>query len=301
MKFDHPNRMFISVKETWEILEKYSDNRELIPEFFYQPEMFINLNCNNFGRRTSDSRRIDDVLIPEGTSNAVDFVYQHRLILDSKHISGNLNFWIDNIYGSYQLEKNKESLNIYNKESYEQEKNFEKKMEKYKKTMPQEKIISKIRDQVNAILNFGQTPHMLFKQKHPKKLGTTKELINDDFFNLSDFLFSKQKLELKKFNKGVKYFNYSKSFLYVLNGDRDIEVFDKQFFKKKAQIRLKPYMNFQNFQLRKEISLPVYKYKYLLCELFDSKYFIVCRYLDQTIKIYSGESILAEIICEDVK
>jgi hypothetical protein len=298
MKFDNPNRMFYSIKETWEILEKYNDNRELTPEFFNQPEIFINLNCNNFGKRTSDQQRIDDVVLP--TENAVEFIYQHRSILESRSVAANLNYWIDNIYGANQLEKNKDSLNIYNKESYEQEKNLEKKVEKYRKKYNQNEVIEKIRDQVNKILNFGQTPHVLFRHKHAKKMGTTKELINDDFINISDLLFSRQKLELKKFNKGVYYFNYSKSYLYVLNGEKEIEIFDKQFFKRKTQIRLKSYLNFNSFTFRSDVTLPIYKYKYLFVELFDAKYFIVCRYLDQTIKIYGGDSVLAEIICENV-
>jgi hypothetical protein len=301
MKFDNPNRMFFSIKETWEILEKYSDNRELTPEFFSQPEILINLNCDNFGKRSSDGQRVDDVILPSGVENAVDFIYQHRTILESKTVSAMLNLWIDNIFGANQLEKNKDSLNIYNKESYEQEKNLEKKVEKYKKGgNNQDTLVEKIRDQVNTILNFGQTPHALFRNKHPKKVGTTKELTNDDFINVSDLLFSRQKLELKKFNKGVSYFNYSKSYLYVLNGDKEIEIFDKQFFKRKTQIRLKPYLTFNTFNFRNDTFIPVYKYKYLFIELSDCKYFIVCRYLDQTIKIYSGDNILAEILCETV-
>ena len=55
--FDHPNRTFHSFYEILEILIKYNDNRELLPEIFCFPEMFINLNFNNLGQRTNDKIR----------------------------------------------------------------------------------------------------------------------------------------------------------------------------------------------------------------------------------------------------
>ena len=43
--FDNPNRLFFSIQETFfNISTQKADLRELIPEFFYFPEMFINLN-----------------------------------------------------------------------------------------------------------------------------------------------------------------------------------------------------------------------------------------------------------------
>ncbi len=51
-KFDEPNRIFHSIFQSIEILQKYSDNRELIPEVFFFPELFMNLNFNVFGKRS---------------------------------------------------------------------------------------------------------------------------------------------------------------------------------------------------------------------------------------------------------
>ena len=42
-KFDHPNRLFHSVAQSWRNCQRdTSDVKELIPEFFYLPEMFVN-------------------------------------------------------------------------------------------------------------------------------------------------------------------------------------------------------------------------------------------------------------------
>ena len=43
--FDNPNRLFFAIENTfYNISSQQSDLRELIPEFFYLPEMFININ-----------------------------------------------------------------------------------------------------------------------------------------------------------------------------------------------------------------------------------------------------------------
>ena len=51
---ENPNRMFIGLKETVEILESGNDNRELTPEFFSKIEFFLNLNFTFFGYRTNN-------------------------------------------------------------------------------------------------------------------------------------------------------------------------------------------------------------------------------------------------------
>ena len=62
--FDNPNRLFNSIEEVfYNISSQKSDLRELIPEFFYLPEMFMNINNINFKKRT-DNTLVDDVKIP---------------------------------------------------------------------------------------------------------------------------------------------------------------------------------------------------------------------------------------------
>ena len=49
--FDDPNRLFFSIEETFfNISFQKSDLRELIPEFYYFPEIFWNLNKVNFNK-----------------------------------------------------------------------------------------------------------------------------------------------------------------------------------------------------------------------------------------------------------
>jgi hypothetical protein len=49
-KFDLADRLFFSIVETYRnATEELSDVRELIPEFFYMPEMFVNHTKYDFG------------------------------------------------------------------------------------------------------------------------------------------------------------------------------------------------------------------------------------------------------------
>ena len=66
--FDSPNRLFYSIEETlYNISSQKSDLRELIPEFFYLPEMFMNINNINFHKR-HDDELVDDVIMPNNLS-----------------------------------------------------------------------------------------------------------------------------------------------------------------------------------------------------------------------------------------
>ncbi|KIH53417.1 hypothetical protein ANCDUO_16458, partial [Ancylostoma duodenale] len=52
-RFDHPDRVFHSIAETWERCQKDShDVKELIPELFYLPEMMRNNNGFELGTRS---------------------------------------------------------------------------------------------------------------------------------------------------------------------------------------------------------------------------------------------------------
>ena len=66
---DTPDRGFHSVQESLlSALNDHADVRELIPEFYYCPEMFQNLNEVNFGVKQS-GERVNDVILPPWCKN----------------------------------------------------------------------------------------------------------------------------------------------------------------------------------------------------------------------------------------
>ena len=44
---------------------KQTDVREIIPEFYYLPEMYMNSNHVEFGRRHGDREIVDDIQLPK--------------------------------------------------------------------------------------------------------------------------------------------------------------------------------------------------------------------------------------------
>ena len=118
--FDDPNRMFISVKQSFinSSTEK-GDVRELIPEFFYLPEMFKNVNKLNMGK-LENGKQVDDVTTP-CKNNPYDFIMTMRYCLESNKISNKLNEWINLIFGYKQRGKEAEKIkNIYKESCYQE-------------------------------------------------------------------------------------------------------------------------------------------------------------------------------------
>lgn len=158
-RFDCPDRLFFSISESWNsCLTSTSDMKELIPEFFTLPEMFLNTNQFPLGR-TQVGRLVDNVSLPPwAKGSAYEFVRINRLALESENVSQNLHKWIDLIFGYKQRgPEATRSHNIFHHFSYEG-------------SVDLDKIVDDI-DRKAAethIQNFGQTPcQLLVDDPHP--------------------------------------------------------------------------------------------------------------------------------------
>ena len=162
-RFDCPDRLFFDIAESWNsCLTSTSDMKELIPEFYCLPEMFLNTNRFPLGR-TQSGRIVDDVgLPPWAKGSAHEFVRIHRLALESDYVSQNLHHWVDLIFGYKQRGPEAETAhNIFHHLSYEGSVDLD-----------------KIADEVDRnaaeshIQNFGQTPSQLIvEESHPSRYG----------------------------------------------------------------------------------------------------------------------------------
>ena len=93
-KIDDPNRLFFSAKNTFCTCTSFiKDVRELIPEFFYLPEMLVNINDLNLGNRDGNII-VDDVLTP-CDNNPYKFIDTMKNKLENNHISYNIQNRID--------------------------------------------------------------------------------------------------------------------------------------------------------------------------------------------------------------
>ena len=81
-RFDVADRQFHSMNSTWRLLmDNPNDVKELIPEFFYQPEFLINMNKLDLGVLQATKHRVDDVELPPWAKSPQDFIDQHRQAL----------------------------------------------------------------------------------------------------------------------------------------------------------------------------------------------------------------------------
>ncbi|XP_049599070.1 neurobeachin a isoform X21 [Syngnathus scovelli] len=119
-KFDHAERTFSGVGRSWRNCQRdTADVTELIPEFYYLPEMFVNGNEYELGVR-DDGLPVSDVELPVWAKKPEDFVRINRMALESEFVSCQLHQWIDLIFGYKQRGPEAvRALNVFNFLSYE--------------------------------------------------------------------------------------------------------------------------------------------------------------------------------------
>ena len=304
---ENPNRMFVGLQQSINLLQNSKDSREIIPELFMRIEYLINLNCDYYGKRFNDLV-VDDNSIEFFNNNLhinqfyryINFIIEHRKLLNSKIISININDWIDNVFGINQLPQNKKirenSCNIFMKTSYAQVLNLQQKLEKYLQKIKNEdknKIniyLTKILSKMNSILNFGQTPYQIFKENHYKR--QLNELINikkenkikekannedddddkdgDGFENIVDRIFKTQSINtIMKNNNNYIYFDINSKLdkIFAISLERNIEILNTKLFNQKGadQYSLSNHLSIQ---------LPYFLFNERICIQLECFYFI---------------------------
>ena len=229
--FDTPNRLFFSIEETfYNISYHKSDLRELIPEFYYFPEIFLNINKIDFHKRTNGIQ-VDDVEMPNylndngrnSINNAIKeenyeksknyncfrFVEKMRNLLESRFTD--INYWINIIFGPKQrYDKFGKKGQYFRDETYvDFSKDKEKEFEKYIKD-----------SNTMTSVEFGITPvQTLFNEKeilnyknrnviYDKNVKDNKELYKNlckKFINEINIKkgYNKTNIEKNKFNNQI--------------------------------------------------------------------------------------------------
>lgn len=83
--FDIPDRSFHSIDTTWRLASRESntDFKEAIPEFYYLPEVLMNLQHFDFGKR-QNGMKVDDVNLPpwaKGDARLFTFINRQVIYL----------------------------------------------------------------------------------------------------------------------------------------------------------------------------------------------------------------------------
>ena len=125
-KFDDPNRLFISIKNSfYNSTTQKTDLRELIPEFFYLPEMFRNINKLNMGKLET-GEEVNNVKTP-CNDNPYDFIMTMRGVLEDNTLSATIQSWVDLIFGYKSRGKEAENANnVFTEASYQENININK-------------------------------------------------------------------------------------------------------------------------------------------------------------------------------
>lgn len=161
-KFDHPDRMFNSIPDTWRnVTTNTSDFKELIPEF-YEPEnkgaFLVNHQNLDFGCR-QDGTKVKDVELPNWAKDPEDFIIKLRNALESDIVSENIHHWIDLMFGYKQRgEEAIKAKNVFYYLTYEGAIDLDN--------------IKDINERYSLevqIMEFGQTPKQIFIHPHPKR------------------------------------------------------------------------------------------------------------------------------------
>ncbi|CAL9697699.1 unnamed protein product [Knipowitschia caucasica] len=160
-RYDHADRMFNSVGETWRnCLEGATDFKELIPEFYGTDSTFLENRLGlDLGRRQNGTY-VGDVALPPWASDASDFLQKHRTALESQFVSEHLHEWIDLIFGYKQ--RGSEAIgahNVFHPLTYEGGIDCDSIED------PDQRIAM-----LTQILEFGQTPTQLFTSPHPQRI-----------------------------------------------------------------------------------------------------------------------------------
>ncbi|XP_055879864.1 lysosomal-trafficking regulator-like isoform X2 [Biomphalaria glabrata] len=155
--FDIPDRTFHSLGTSWRLssLESTTDVKELIPEFFFLPEFFINSEGFDFGQR-QNGETVNDVNLPpwcDGDPRL--FVLIHRQALESPYVTSHLNHWLDLVFGyKQQGEEAVKAINVFHPSTY-----FGVDASTIKDPLKRHALLTMIK-------TYGQTPKQLFRQAH---------------------------------------------------------------------------------------------------------------------------------------
>ena len=233
--FDKRERQFISIIDSWKnCMNENTDVRELIPEFYFLPEMFINLNKINFEKNeklneseinNENENKEGDFEYPKWSkNNASLFIIKNRLALESDFVSENLNDWIDLIFGYKQrgVEAEK-ATNLFFNFTYEGEVDINK--YKNKSNLDEyNSLISKV--------DIGQTPSQIFSKNVEKRLKrkelNIKKIINlEKISKWQSHSSQSEKINSISYNSSMKELS-KKMLIYIkaLNNRRIICIFN---------------------------------------------------------------------------
>ena len=323
---ENSNRIFNSYQDIDNILKNSNDNRELIPDIFCYFDFYCNLNCSYYANSNNYNSIVKDdfnekIFIPSKYVNSVSslayLLYRDRKLLNSTIISKEIGKWVDIIFGVKQLPAKKEdaiaTCNIYDKTTYEQKTNFEKKFIKYNQLIIENKIdkkefIEKMKLKIHNSVELGMVPRQILN--HSISFEGENKLF-DDYSKIykegEDILIYFKKLSDDKFLILKSEQKKNKTKVAVIFDNKNFKAKEKNIFDYKS---FNLYKNNKNYSIQlnnKNIKIPLYNLDYGIDYLYyrtdkisktSIPVILTCRYYGNYFNLKTNDKSL-NMFCED--
>ena len=246
--FDTADRLFFSLDNSfYSSATIKADIRELTPEFYFFPELFMNLNNINLGTK-EDKESVNNVLIPFN-NNAFKVIATLRKILESPQVSAMIPKWIDLIFGYKQRGKEAElAYNVFTEKTYEDLVDVNKEEDK---------------DILFKMVEFGLTPQQVITKEFP--LRCKKESVK----KLKEVTDKETKLKVwscwNKFSKKVDNCEVIK--VQLVDNEKLCMVYNNNYI---THIKVQVSHLDCKTEVSKSICIPKYKLLYKINELYIS-------------------------------
>ena len=262
-KFDNPGRIFNSIESFYSTYQISEENRELIPEFFYDYNFMLNLNKNNLGE--INNKQINNVNVSP-FNNTVEYIIYMRKQLNELDVHD----WIDIIFGYLQTKKendNYEHFRLFPKYTYSQFNNLTQKIDEIKKQRNINSIIN-FRENLSFLL-LGNIPLQIFSSQHGcrEKNKINYKIDDNKLFNNFNKIYPNKEKKV--------YFIIENNIIFLLTQNSLVELDEDLNKKKKIEFKLNNQISFlQNNNC--------------FCHYLKD-YYIFCRFIDCSIRLYYTE------------
>ena len=231
--FDVPDRQYFDIKQTLNLCQNLSNNREMIPELYSIPETYINLNDNDFGKQ-KEGVRVHNISFQPYANDPFQFCYLIKDLMNNNiEINNQINRWFDFIFGvnqlgnyssnrsmTYQERENYQLLRKFNTYCYGKFSNYDKiELEAQKHSRDDKKsLYDEIKTTINLVTNFGQSPYQILSDPHPPR----NKYLSNSRNNSSKYNYQ---LETNIFDENIS--NDKNLFYTVLCDNKNVEDFQK--------------------------------------------------------------------------
>ena len=289
--FDVTDRLFSNLQGSLNsALNDKGDLREIIPEFFTLPEMFLNinrLNLGKFGEEDGPKYALNEVLMPTWCKNSpFIFCEKYRKILELPYI--NINPWIDLVFGYTQRGVRAQKIgNLFLPYAYDGVMNLRLTKDMLLKDRNENEFKMKF-------FEMGVHPTRIFDKKN-KNL---KNKINNQLIDINEKIPVKYpQIKLKKYNENNSVINSSKKIIYFNSYSDDNDEFfilDNNFSLQKINIQeskesdkifyIKENTLYKEFPIKEKINNNI-KNKLIIKTIFKNKFFIIGGFFDGSLII----------------